>query len=118
MSFDMTAYDMEKVRGGVWHEIHGGQFKIAYLHNKDRILEFEKNEGGKYGTPEDAQLKQCLALAEEVLRDWREIMITDSLGKRVEAPFSITMAADLLNEHREIIEEVVTQSLLPSNFMK
>ena len=118
MSLDMTAYDLDKCRDGVWHDIRGGKFKIAYLYNVKRIDEIERIGKEKGESQIDITWKQCDALAEEVMRDWQEVDGKDQHGNKVLIPFSIEAAKQLLKMELELSADILRRSRLTHHFRK
>lgn len=120
MSLDMTAYDLDKARDGVWHDIRGGKFKIAYLSDSaaERIEKIERDGKHRGESQIDITWKQCDALAEEVMRDWQEVDGKDQHGNTVDIPFSVEAAKQLLKMELELSADVLRRSRLSHHFRK
>jgi len=113
MSFNAKQYDSDKFVEGVWEEFQGGQFKIAKAGNHiflDAKRRLDKEHSQKYDggiVPAKAeQEKLCLAIAEGILRDWKEVV--DDCGEPL--LYDIEAAAATLDGHPPLIEFVLSKA--------
>ncbi|WP_252109004.1 MULTISPECIES: hypothetical protein [unclassified Halomonas] len=116
----MTAYDMAKVKGGVWHDIRGGMFKIAYLSDSaaERIEKIERDGKARGEAQTDIVWKQCDVLANEVMKDWQQVDGKDQHGNTVAIPFSKEAARQLLKTDMDLSADILRRSRLSYHFRK
>lgn len=107
--FNAQQYDTEKFVAGIWEEYRGGEFKIAKAGNPlflDAKRRLDKEYSLKYeGTLPSAveQEKLCLAVAEGILRDWRQVV--DAEGEEIK--YDVQAAAAVLSEHPALLDFVL-----------
>lgn len=106
MAFNAQRFDQQKITGGVWREIMGGQFLIARAGNVNYMTAQERNGKRQAATAAERQRALYRSIAEGILLDWRDV--TDANGEEI--AYSVDAAIDVLEDNQDLVNAIMVEA--------